>query len=572
MLCHTISISANLNLEDSIMNNTEQQFNEFSLELFLEQLTTVNVQSIEQELEGRLEQQLNDYGKLCYDKSQVDNPQNLGQAIADVVWEQFINQIGVTAGEDFIKENRGLKLDLSDDAHIQTADNFKEGKIAKHNYKSREQLEHNYDRYKNKPHGEYRKEYVNPGMDAAMPRAGALNSQGVNTVTDIYTGRQIPTQTKLENGKQNPLSAQREHVDSSANLYNDPSLQMANGDQKLADIINDPHNLQGYTTAERNNRKSDCSPEDMEERDKNKHWENANKKAEDFIEGKKKEGEERLKKEGCQTRKEEALRIGEEALKAVLMTLLSNLVKEIITKLIKWFKSGAKTIEAFLESLKESVFSFIDKLIDNLKQYLENATDSLLTTIATALLGPIVGFIKKAWILIKQGGKSVKDAYLYLTDPNNKEIPFDLLLLNAGKILIAGLTASGAIVLGEVISKSLSTIPFFAFQILKLGSLGDILGIFLGAVACGIIGAIALHMIDKAIAKRTIENMTIQQIQKSDEILIVQERLRIIAEYKLCQTRESFIQQVTSRHQHAAQVAADMMSTLDKNHELLANI
>lgn len=152
------------------MNNTEQQFNEFSLELFLEQLTTVNVQSIEQELEGRLEQQLNDYGKLCYDKSQVGNPQNLGQAIADVVWEQFINQIGVTAGEDFIKENRGLRLNLSKDEHIQTTDNFAKGKIATHNYKSREQLEHNYDRYKNKPHGEFRKEYVNPGMDKAMPR------------------------------------------------------------------------------------------------------------------------------------------------------------------------------------------------------------------------------------------------------------------------------------------------------------------------------------------------------------------------------------------------------------------
>lgn len=36
----------------------------------------------------------------------------------DVVWEQFVNQVAVTAGEDFIKENRGLHLDLRKEAHI----------------------------------------------------------------------------------------------------------------------------------------------------------------------------------------------------------------------------------------------------------------------------------------------------------------------------------------------------------------------------------------------------------------------------------------------------------------------
>ena len=51
----------------------------------------------------------------------------------NVVWEQFINQVGVIAGEDFIKENRGLTLDLRDSAHIQTTENFAAGEIATHN-------------------------------------------------------------------------------------------------------------------------------------------------------------------------------------------------------------------------------------------------------------------------------------------------------------------------------------------------------------------------------------------------------------------------------------------------------
>ena len=70
---------------------------------------------------------------LAEEKEKIGNPDNLGNVIMDVVWEQFINQVAVTAGEDFIKENRGLHLDLRKEAHIQTTENFADGKIATHN-------------------------------------------------------------------------------------------------------------------------------------------------------------------------------------------------------------------------------------------------------------------------------------------------------------------------------------------------------------------------------------------------------------------------------------------------------
>ena len=72
---------------------------------------------------------------------------------------------------------------------------------------------------------------------------------------------------------------------------------MANTDEELAAIINSPENLQGYTTAERNNRKSDKNADEMTIQDKNKHWEKANKKAEEFIKQQEKKGKERLKQE-----------------------------------------------------------------------------------------------------------------------------------------------------------------------------------------------------------------------------------------------------------------------------------
>ena len=88
---------------------------------------------LEEKLQGQLEEELGKMQFLAEEKEKIGNPDNLGNVIMDVVWEQFLNQVAVTAGEDFIKENRGLHLDLRNEAHIQTTENFANGKIATHN-------------------------------------------------------------------------------------------------------------------------------------------------------------------------------------------------------------------------------------------------------------------------------------------------------------------------------------------------------------------------------------------------------------------------------------------------------
>ena len=102
---------------------------------------------LEEKLQNQLDEDLADMQFLKDEHEKIGSPDNLGNVIMDVVWEQFLNQIAVTAGEDFIKENHGMRLDLRDEAHIQTAENFAQGKIATHNYISREKLESRYDRY-----------------------------------------------------------------------------------------------------------------------------------------------------------------------------------------------------------------------------------------------------------------------------------------------------------------------------------------------------------------------------------------------------------------------------------------
>ena len=514
---------------------------------------SLDFDELEEKLQSQLKLELSELEILKENQKQIGDPDNLGKVVEDVIWEQVNNQIAIVAGEDFIKENGGMTLDLRNEAHIQTVENFAKGKIAKHNYKSREKLEKNYERYSNVPHKKFREEYVNPEMDKTLERAGELNKKGIDTVKDIYTGRQISTKTKLENGKNNPKSAQREHVKSSSELYKNPSLQMANDNEELAVIINDPENLQGYTTADRNNRKSDKTYDEMDSRDKNKHFEKANKKAEEFLEKKEKEGEERLKKEGRQTQKEEAFRMGGKALRAVVMQLLASFVKEVIAKLIKWFKTTKGKFEMLWDSLKEAIHSFIGKM----KTHLINAGNVLFTTIATAIVGPVFRTLKQVWMLLKQGWQAIKNAIDYIKSPENKNKPIGLLILETGKIVIAGLTAAGAIALSEAIEKGLSSIPILLVEIPLLGSLANIIGIFMGAVVSGIIGAIAINLIQKMIKNKYETQIVDEKIDKSNEILRIQHKIINLNEDRVVETKERVVTNIKERHKNASDYIKD---------------
>ena len=501
---------------------------------------------LEEKLQSQLKLELSELEILKENQKQIGDPDNLGKVVEDVIWEQVNNQIAIVAGKDFIKENGNLKLDLRSEAHIQTSENFEKGKIARHNYISEEKLKHNYDRYKNMSHKDFRDKYVDTTMK--LQRAGELNKKGIDTVKDIYTGRQISTNTKLENGKNNPKAAEREHVRPSAELYKNSTLQMANNNKELANVINNPENLQGYTTAERNNRKSAKLPDEIDDRDKTKHWKEADEKAEKFIEKKEREGEERLRKEGIQTQKEEAFRIGGTALRAVVMGLLADLIREIITKLVKWFKTTKGNFEMLWDSLKKAIHSFVGKM----KTHLINAGNVLFTTIATAIVGPFFRTLKQVWMLLKQGWQAIKNAIDYIKSPENKNKPIGRLILETGKIVIAGLTGAGAIVLSEVIEKGLSSIPILLVEIPLLGSLANIIGIFMGAVVSGIIGAIAINLIERMIKRQYEMEITDKKIDKSNEILGLQHKIINLNENKVVETKERMSTNIKERHRQTA--------------------
>lgn len=524
-------------------------------------LESFDLEALENKINDNIEEELKDLDYLESEHEKIGNPDNLGDVVQNIVWEQFINQLGSIAGEDFIKANHGLTLDLRNEAHIQTPENFKDGKISKHNHYSRESLEQNYDRYKNMPHKEFRKKYVNKQMDSTLKRAGTLEKEGINTVQDIYTGKQIPTACKTVDGKDNPKAAQREHVKSSDELYRNPSLQMANDNEALASVINNPENLQGYTTAERNRSKSNKSVAEMDDKDKTKHHEKANKRAEEFINKKEKEGEERLKQEGRKTQKEEALRIGSSSLRAAVMALLAQLVKTIIGKLVTWFKSANKKLSTLKTSIKDAIVSFVT----DLKTNLQIAGNSIISTIITSIGNPILNTIKKFWAILKQGWRALKDVYQYLKNPDNKSKPIDIRLMEIGKIVIVTLTAGGALLLGDLIEKKLSLIPVFSIEIPLIGSLASILGLFFGAVGAGIIGAILLNYIDKKIAKKQKGESNKNIIDKSNKVLSLQAEQQIINAVKLDNIKLTANQNIINRHEDAAEIMKKSMASIMDN-------
>ncbi|MEK3984251.1 cation diffusion facilitator family transporter [Paenibacillus sp. FSL K6-3166] len=554
---------------------------------------------LEEKLQSQLEEELADLEFLADEKEKIGNPDNLGNVIMDVVWKQFMNQIAVTAGEDFIKENNGLKLDLRDEAHIQTTGNFEHGKIATHNTKIDYQERYNETRAdfqtdpkmeinmsKNMHFDEKTKTYMRFDKNK-KELVGKTRYNEETKVWEDWDTRSGSWKKKLaSNARQNfdtrtkdqkgSKTVAKDHTISAAEQIRDMDAA-AHMDRKLRqDFAKSDTNLNDLDAAA-NQSKSDLAMEEwldnprddgqtqseyfgLDEKALRKKGKEAREEYEERL---KKEAEKKSMEAGKQSQKEEAFRIGGKALRAVLMQLLADLVKEIIAKLVKWFKSAKKGLGTLLDSLKEAIHSFISKM----KTHLINAGNTVFSTVAAAIMGPVFGTIKKIWMLLKQGWKSLKDAVNYIKSSENKGKPIGRLLLETGKIIIAGLTGAGAVVLGEVVEKGLMAIPIFSIVLPLIGSLANIIGIFLGAVVAGIIGAIAINLIEKRIEKSQKGNVVWAQVKKSNEVLNLQHQVRIVSEAKLEHTKANAVNEIKKRHVAAANLMSESLKNIAANCE-----
>lgn len=519
---------------------------------------------LEKQLEEGLEESISELKFLEEEKTKIGNPEYLGNAVMNVVWDQFIMQIGSVAGEDFIKENRGMKLDLRNEAHIQTTENFANGKIATHNTKI--DYQQRYDDWQSN----FIKD-ADGNVVTHQTRAGKKEATLVNGARAPYDADRPKGSAEKHTDMDHTVSAaeiirdpaanahmtkeeQIAFANSQANLNEmDSSMNRSKGDKSMSDWLDNP-NAKGQKPDEI----FDISPEE-EQRLRKK-----DKEAREEYEKQKKEGEEKSIATGKQSQKEEAFRIGGKALRAAIMVLLAELVRNIISKLILWLKNKEKNLKTFLEYVKEAIATFLK----NIKQNLLNAGNAIASTVLTAICGPVVGAIQKVWMIIKQGGKSVKEAIDYVKRPENRNKSHGILMLEIGKIVTSGLSAIGALVLGEVIEKGLMSVPAFAFEIPLIGSLANIIGIFMGAVVSGVAGALVLNLLDRLIAKKQKQEITEKQIDKGNEVLAKQSQMIVISEEKLKQTKKDSLSNISERQEVAAELIKQSTDFIFSSNEI----
>ena len=283
------------------------------------------------------------------------------------------------------------------------------------------------------------------------------------------------------------------------------------------------------------------------------------KLAKDDLDKKKDEAEKRAIQSGKKSRRDEALKVSGKALKAALLQLLSEFLRELIKKFISWLKDTERNLSTFIEKIKEAIISFVN----NLSNHLLNIGKSVITMIASAIVGPVINTFLKAWTFIHQGWKSLKEAIDYLNNPDNKEKSVQIMILEVGKIVVAGLSATGAIVLGETLGASLTaSFPVLAISIPLLGTIGGLIGTFMGATLSGIIGAFVLRMIDQQIVNKQITELSSKKIDQNNEMLVIKDQLLDVKSIKLQVEKDSVINTIKERHDMAASMMKEKLSDI----------
>ena len=531
-----------------------------------------DLSELESQLENDLSDKLADLKMSEEDRKNISNPDNLGTVVYNTVMEHINNQIPGLGAEEFVEKNKGNPLDLRSDAHIQTTENFAIGKIAKNNSKINYQDRH--DEWKNSFEKDEETGVIKTTKNYDT---GELENilRKENKEKGIKSARY-----EFDNGRdKGSASVHKDHTISVAEIIRDPhanahldkeeQIKFANSDKNLGDLDSSANSSKGdrpmteWLEKERNGKKNserfNINEEELRKRDA---------VAREEFEKIKTEGVRKSIETGKQSQKEEAIRIATSTSKAIgiqfIITLLKDFLKEVTRKLIAWFKSGKKKIETFLSAMKDAIHDFITNLRNEIGKHIKNALETGVKLLVGAIFKPMASIIRKFGAMISQGFKSLKEAIAYLREPTNKNKPFSIKIAQIGKIVVAGLTGAGAILLGQAIESGISKIPvvgqFLAFKIPLIGSLSSLIGLFMGALVSGILGAIALNMIDKFIARRLEQEAVKEQITKGNEIIATQYQLKAIREEEMQRNKHDVINSIRDRHLMAADKMRESIS------------
>ena len=511
------------------------------LEITKNELEYSNLMDLQSSLQVELNDILDELSSIEEDRKKLQNNEYLEEAIQDIIWDQVQNQLAVQIGEEFIKDNQGQTLDLRKSAHIQTAENFEKGNFATHNRDVNYQERYNkwQDNFTTNKKGERvlkkdARKFFDKGRDMG---SAAIHKDHTVSIKEQLNDIEMATFLSKEQVK--------EFANSSKNLHDlDASANKSKNDKTMTEFLN----------SERNGLK----PEERFNIDR-KQLEKDDQEAREELKKRKEENENIAIQSGKKSRRKEALKVTGKALKAAVLQLLTEFLREIVKKFISWLGEKEKNFGTFISKVKEAISNFMS----NLSHHVLGVGQSMVTMLATSIIGPVVGTFMQVWTFIQQGWRSLTEAIDYLKNPENKNKSTSVKMLEIGKIIVGGVTAAGAIVLSSAIGATLLSIfPPLGVEIPLLGSLSGLIGTFMGATVAGIAGAFVLKLIDQMIVDKQIDELTNKKIDKYNDKLIVQDQMNAVGMALVQVDKMESLSQMEDRHHQAAEIMRDELSFL----------
>lgn len=533
-------------MENELLLNAEEVYESENL----------NYDELEELLEQQFTTEFSNLEKLELECKEISSPDKLGDVILDEIWSQFANQIG---------------LDMTSDTLLKQYND-------KH------------------PNGYTKEEGAKIMKDKRYTDANnAMKERQKNgNLKDEYTGKTIKINEK----------ANLDHVIPRKQIFENPWRKIA--DIETADLANKKENF-AATNESLNKSKGATSNSDYiknrEAREKNlkEQVERANKKIDKMnisdaekrnlkAENNKRlndklaaDSKKMLKSEKTAKKainkdiaKKASVRMankaGKEAVKAMFVAALFGMLKEIMNALVRYFKSKKQSFDAFLKEMKKALHSFFGKI----KDFIKVGVDSFVGSIVGEIIGAFAEKLRKLPNLVKQLFGSIRESISYLSNPENESHSTAIKIAHVSKIITSALVGVGAMFLGEYFEQFLNKIPGMTFEIKLLGTIANILGMFLASLLTGILGAIIINGIDQFISRKLIEENQKKQANKKNELLRIQDVQIFVAEQNVAVKRNDIFSKMAKNHQKLRELLGNVdeefsNSKIDFKQRLLAN-
>lgn len=516
----------------------------------------LNYDELEELLEQQFTTEFSNLEKLELECKEINSPDKLGDAILDEIWNQFANQIGLDMTSDTLlkqyndkhpngyTKEEGTKI-LNDKRYTDANKAMKE-KQKSNNLK---------DEYT----GKTLKINEKANLDHVVPRKKIFDNNW-RKIADIETA-------DLANKKEN-FAATNESLNKSkgATSNSDYIKNREAREKKLRNQVqraNEKIDKKNISDSEKKNLKAE-----NEKRLNDKLVADSEK----MLKTEKRANNSINKHIAKKAPVKMVNKAGKDAIKAMLVAALFGMLKEIMNALVRYFKSKKQSFDTFLKEMKKSLHSFFGKI----KDFIKVGVDSFVGSIVGEIIGAFAEKLRKLPNLVKQLFGSIRESISYLSNPENESHSTAIKIAHVSKIITSALVGVGAMFLGEYFEQFLNKIPGMTFEIKLLGTIANILGIFLASLLTGILGAIIINGLDGFISRKLQDENKRQQADKRNELLRIQEVQIFVAEQNVAIKRNHIFSKMAKNHQKLRELLGDVEeefsnSKIDFKQRLLAN-